>query len=44
LDQLVKGVVAAEDALEVLPLPPAQAIKRVDIKNRMIIFKAVPRW
>lgn len=43
LDQLVKGVVAADDELEVLLPLPAQANKRLGIKNRMIFFKAVPK-
>jgi hypothetical protein len=42
-DQLVNGVVAADVELEVLLPPPAHAIKRVGIKDKMIFFKSIPK-
>jgi hypothetical protein len=45
VDQLVKGVVAADDEVELdEPPPPAQATSKIGITNKNIFFNATPSY
>ena len=45
LDQLVKGVVAADVEVELDELPPpAHATRKIGIANKNIFFKATPNY